>query len=77
MKYDVHINVEAFMSIKSVKYLYKYIYKGHDCIKLELQERLNHYEISTFLDAHYVSAPEAAWRLFEFSMHHQSHTIIC
>ena len=30
-KYQAHINVEACMSVKAVKYLYKYIYKGHDC----------------------------------------------
>jgi len=48
----------------------------HDCIKLELQKRLNHDEISTFLDAYYVSASEAGWRLFEFPMHYQSHTVI-
>ena len=35
------------MAIKSVKHLYKYIYKGYDCIKLELQERFDHDEIST------------------------------
>ena len=29
-----------------------------------------------YMDARYVSAPEAAWRLFEFPMHHQSHTIV-
>jgi len=75
-KYAVHVNVEACMSIKSVKYLYKYIYQGHDCIKMELQERIDHDEINTFLDARHVSAPEAAWRLFEFAMHQQSHTII-
>ena len=41
-----------------------------------LQERIDYDEISTFLDARYASAPEAAWRLFEFAMHQQSHTII-
>ena len=30
-KYQAHINVEACMSVKAVKYLYKYIYKRHDC----------------------------------------------
>jgi hypothetical protein len=29
-KYNCHINVEICTSISSVKYLYKYVYKGHD-----------------------------------------------
>ena len=55
---------------------FSHIYKGHDCIKLEFEVTLNHDEIHTFLDVRYVSAPEAAWRLFEFPMHHHSHTIV-
>lgn len=35
-KYDAHINVEVCSSIKSVMYIYKYIYKGHDCVTLEV-----------------------------------------
>lgn len=31
-KYDCHINVEVCADIKVVKYLYKYIHKGHDRI---------------------------------------------
>ena len=42
----------------------------------EFSEKLNHDEMQTFVDARYVSAPEAAWRLFEFPMHQQSHTIV-
>ena len=76
MKYNAHINVEACMSLKSVKYLYKYVYKGHDCANIEIDEILNHDEIKTYLDARYVSAPEAVWRIFEFPMHKQSHAII-
>ena len=30
MRYNCHINVEACSNIKVVKYLYKYVYKGHD-----------------------------------------------
>ncbi len=29
-KYNVHINVEIYTTVKAVKYIYKYIYKGFD-----------------------------------------------
>ena len=37
-KYDCHINVEDCVSIKSLKYLYKYVYKGHDAANIHLQQ---------------------------------------
>ena len=79
-KYMAHINLmanlKACVSIKSVQYLYKYIYKGYDTAHIEINERIDHDEVKTFLDARYVSAPEAMWRLCEFPMHTQSHSII-
>ncbi|XP_072047483.1 uncharacterized protein [Amphiura filiformis] len=76
-KYKAHINLEACMSIKSVKYIFKYVYKGHDCANIEVQEtsQPDHDEVSTFLDVRYVSAPEAFWRLSEYRMHFQSSTV--
>jgi hypothetical protein len=78
LKYNCHINVESCASVKSVKYLFKYVYKGHDCANIAIEEHgtLQHDEIKTFMDSRYVSAPEAAWRLFGFNMHEQSHTIV-
>ena len=54
-KYKAHINLEACTSIKSVKYLFKYVYKGHDCANVEVAEsnELNH-EVSRYMDAKYV-----------------------
>ncbi|CAF1173465.1 unnamed protein product [Rotaria magnacalcarata] len=86
MKYDAHINVEVCATVKSIKYLFKYVYKGHDCanIKLELPVKdgatfaktLEWDEIKAHLDARYASVPEAVWRLFEFPLHDKSHSII-
>ena len=36
--FNCHINVEACGSIKAVKYLFKYIYKGHDCASVPMRE---------------------------------------
>ncbi|KAG2212942.1 hypothetical protein INT45_002312, partial [Circinella minor] len=77
-KYDAHINVEICTSIHSIKYVYKYVYKGHDRASARVvQQGANSDddqtsdEISTFLDARYVSASEGCWRLFSFSLHHE------
>ena len=70
LRYDCHLNVEVCTSIKAVKYLYKYTYKGPDRANMEVVN-----EVTEFLDARYVTAPEAAWRLFEFPMHARSHAV--
>ncbi|XP_027905922.1 uncharacterized protein LOC114165517 [Vigna unguiculata] len=36
LKYDCNINVEVCSSIKSIKYLYKYVYKGPDRVAMEI-----------------------------------------
>ena len=64
MMYNCHINVEACSSITSVKYVFKYVYNGHDkqVIHVNQGERgvvIN--EIRKFQDARYVSPPEAIW----------------
>ncbi|KAK9749545.1 hypothetical protein RND81_02G133500 [Saponaria officinalis] len=37
-KYDCHLNVEVCSTVKAVKYLYKYMYKGHDRFSFALTE---------------------------------------
>lgn len=82
-KYDCHINVEVTSSIKAVKHLYKYVYKGHDRVTMGVTTEAAPMQapaaavdgeqavdkIQNYLDARYVSAPEACWRLFGFSLH--------
>ena len=46
-KYRAHIIVEACMIIMSIMYLYRYIYKGHDCANVLINEQVNHDELMT------------------------------
>jgi hypothetical protein len=51
LKYDCHINVEICSSIKSIKYLYKYVYKGPDRVAMEVHGRSSVDEIQQYVDA--------------------------
>ena len=55
-KYRAHINVEACATVKSVKYLFKYVYKGHDCANMEMvvEDGEVRDEIRTYLNCRYV-----------------------
>ncbi|KAI8538191.1 hypothetical protein RHMOL_Rhmol09G0083300 [Rhododendron molle] len=35
-RFDCHVKVEVCSPIKDIKYLYKYVYKGHDKISIKL-----------------------------------------
>ena len=69
MRYKCHINVECCASIKSVKYIHKYIYKGHDCAIMLFSDIHVTDEVKIHLDFRYISAPEGVWRLLAFKMH--------
>ncbi|KAG6711434.1 hypothetical protein I3842_05G052700 [Carya illinoinensis] len=43
--FDCHINVEIFSTIKVVKYLYKYVYKGHDRVAFNLVSKQTNQQI--------------------------------
>ena len=64
-KFQCHINVEICSSIKSIKYVTKYITKGSDQAVFSLQRapEENHNEIEQFQNARYVGCSEAAWRI--------------
>ena len=66
LKFNAHINVEICSTVSAVKYLYKYVYKGHDRAIIEFQSG-DHTakprqvdEVSNYLEARYISACEAA-----------------
>ena len=69
VKYNCHINVEICASIKAIKYIHKYIYKGPDQATLEIGDIRD--EIKEFVDARYIGPHEAVWRLLELPMHEE------
>ena len=58
-KYRCHINIESIASIKAVKYIFKYVYKGHDHTTMEFGTYVD--EIKQYLDSQYVGSCEANW----------------
>ncbi|XP_015115936.1 uncharacterized protein LOC107040377 [Diachasma alloeum] len=73
-KYGCHINVEYCGSVMAIKYLYKYINKPHDRVKVQIESRgIN--EIDDYIDSRYVSSMEAAWRLLELPTRLMSHSV--
>lgn len=69
--YNCHINVEVCSSIKAVKYLFNYIYKGHDRASVTLDEadsNGNIDEIQQYRDARWVTPPEALWHIYSFDL---------
>jgi hypothetical protein len=67
-KYDAHINVEVYNNIRVVKFLFKYVYKGHayGTVKISCQSDnategnvVEANEIEKYFNCRYVSASEA------------------
>ncbi|KAH9558543.1 hypothetical protein CY35_06G014300 [Sphagnum magellanicum] len=82
--FNCHINVEVCTSVADVKYLYKYVYKGHDHAEVDVAapdgaapaQSLMRDEIKIYQDSRYVSASEASHRLYGFDLHKEHPNVI-
>ncbi|MCH79884.1 ATP-dependent DNA helicase PIF1 [Trifolium medium] len=83
MRYQAHINVEACNKSNAIKYLFKYVNKGHDRSNVVISngktvakdvDSLD--EIKRFYDCRYISPSEAVWRLFKFDIHQKFPAVI-
>ncbi|KAK8929000.1 hypothetical protein KSP39_PZI017797 [Platanthera zijinensis] len=69
LKYNCHINVEICSSIKSIKYLYKYVYKGPDCVAFEVRLGQNYDEVSKYVNGRWICALEAMCKILKFGLY--------
>jgi hypothetical protein len=68
-RYQCHINLECVISVKSIKYIYKYVYKGHDRTTMQFGRAQD--EIQVYLDAQWIGSGEGCWRIYEYPMHQE------
>ena len=67
--FNAHINVEWCNSVKSIKYVCKYINKGPDAAMFALMQENSTDEVKQYECGRYVSTNEAFWRFFKFDLH--------
>ncbi|XP_035845828.1 uncharacterized protein LOC118492136 [Helianthus annuus] len=80
-KYQCYVNVEWCNQSGSIKYLFKYINKEPDRVtasifqanstKNNTEQNVAVDEIKAYLDCRYISACEAAWRIFMYDIHYR------
>ncbi|XP_027174256.1 uncharacterized protein LOC113773851 [Coffea eugenioides] len=76
--FDCHMNVEICSTIKLVKYLYKYVFKGHDlvCFRIMADDSATDTdEIKEFQKGRYISPPEAFWLIYEFRLNEMTPSV--
>ena len=72
-RYDCHINVEICASVKAIKYIHKYIYKGHDRATIAVGKDID--EIVDHIGAHYIGPAQGVWHMMEFPMHEEKPSV--
>lgn len=71
--FNAHINVELCNSVKSIKYICKYVNKGSDQAAFALENEND--EVKLYESGRYISSSEAAWRIFSFPIHNRYPTV--
>ena len=69
-KIDCQINVEICSTVKAIKYIYKYIFKGYDRISFQViadSSDCEINEIKQYVSPRWISSPEATWRIYRLS----------
>lgn len=74
--FKAHINVKSCHSVKSIKYICKYVTKGSDMAVIGIGAENSNDEVTQYQMGRYVSSNEAAWRIFSFPIHDRHPTVV-
>lgn len=69
-----HINIEFCNSVKSIKYICKYVNKGSDQAAFTVENKLD--EVTRNETGRYISSSEAVWRILCFPIHERFPPVI-
>lgn len=74
--FKTHCNVEFCNSVKSIKYICKYVTKGSDMAVFGVGTQESNDEVTQYQMGRYVSTNEAMWRIFSFPIHERYPTVV-
>jgi len=74
--FKAHINAEYCNSVKSIKYICKYVNKGSDMAVFRVSTRSNLDDISQYQIGRYISINEVVWRILGFQIHERDPTVV-
>lgn len=75
---DCHVNVDVTSTVNIFRYLYKCLFKGLDTTKYTITNPNDHAdEIKDYINARYLSASEATWRIFGFNISSMLPSVEC
>lgn len=74
--FQAHINVEYCNSVKSIKYVCKYVNKGSDMAVYGIGNEKSNDEVMQYQLGRYVNSNEAVWRIFGFPIHERHPTVV-
>lgn len=74
--FKTHCNVEYCNSIKSIKYVCKYVNKGSDMAVFGVSAPDANDEVTRYQLGRYISCNEAIWRIMSFPIHERHPTVV-
>lgn len=74
--FEAHINVEICNSVKSIKYICKYVNKGSDMAVFGVARDNSNDEIEQYQMGRYISTNEALWRIYSYPIHERYPAVV-